>query len=137
MDATKIFGGPGATLYIDTDSGFGSTEDLGYFEECEFTFEPVAVPTSSGQQFHQRTLCKFRAVLQQTNDTVLGYLKAARTAAQYIQVTDIDGNAFETQVAMLLTYKPMLPFNQNDVHKFEVTGQIQVQDADDFLDFLA
>ncbi len=137
-DATKIFGGPVKTIEIDTDSGFGSANNLGYASaECEITWEPAPVETSVGQMFQPKGIGKIKLVLQQTDQTKLGYLKTARTTEHYVRVTDYNDVARATQVPMFLNYKPINPYNAQDVHTFEVTAQIATEEPDDFVDFQA
>lgn len=137
-DATKIFGGEAKQIEISTSSSFASSNILGYASpETELNWEPVKSDTLSGQQAQTRGLGTFKAMLQQTDSTTLGYLKTARTTEHYVRVTDYNNQQYSTQVPMLLSYKPVRKFNGQDVHMIEVTGQITTQEPDDFCNFPA
>jgi len=137
-DATKIFGGPAAIIEIDTASNFASAVILGYAgPEVSIMFEKVVHETLSGGLFQSRGTMKWSMKLQQTDDTTIAALKAARVAENYIRVTDYNGNVFTGLVAMLLTYSIAQPFNSSDEHSILVEGQIQVEEPDDAINYLA
>lgn len=128
-NTTNIRFGPTTQAQVSSSDG---TNDIGYIDGADITFEPAPITINDQQMFQGSGLAKVELRAKQTDPTTMGYFETMMDEEGYIILTSLDGITYTCGPA-LAQVNTARSFEAGEGHIATVTLQKQVGDESDFI----